>query len=60
MVMVIGLMELQGSKSCLFQEEGSGTEGTAGPGMAAAVKAGEVAIYFVVQQDDDNKGNDKI
>ena len=27
--------------------------------MAAAVKAGEVAIYFVVQQDDDNKGDDK-
>ena len=59
MMMVIGLMELQGSKSCLFQEEGSGTEGTAGPGMAAAVKAGEVAIYFVVQQYDDNKGDDK-
>ena len=27
--------------------------------MAAAVKAGEVAIYFVVQQYDDNKGDDK-
>ena len=27
--------------------------------MAAAVKAGEVAIYFVVQQYDDNKVDDK-
>ena len=27
--------------------------------MAAAVKAGEGAIYFVVQQYDDNKGDDK-
>ena len=43
------LMELQGSKNCLFQEEGSGTEGTAGPGMAAAVKAGEVGKYSIVQ-----------
>ena len=58
MVMAIGLIELQGSKNCLFQEEGSGTEGTAGPGMAAAVK--EVAKYYIVQQYDGNKGDDKI
>ena len=59
MVMVIGLMELQRSKSCLFQEEGSGTEGTAGPGMAAAVKAGEVAIYFLFNNMMRDKGDDK-